>query len=303
MAAVNVFDPDALEANRRGELTDSQRRGFSAQASSNHRSALSMAAVFVAGEILVGFFASPSAPLASRAVITLVCLLVSLFLLLQVIVGFDALTRDVRAGRVQSIEGAIGKRGSLTTGRAARQYKLLEVGNQTFKVMRGTYTAAPDAGFVRLYFLPRSRKIVNLERLESPPADLKTSLGSLKHAHSRQEANEIRAQVAGAVDRMSVGFTDPRLHAMEEPRDPGPLGELLVGSWSNEMMTVTFRNDGTVTVRMAGHEREGNWSVDFDGRLSSNITGRQEVADASVSGDQLTISQGGQGFRFTRRPN
>ena len=44
------------------------------------------------------------------------------------------------------------------------------------------------------------------------------------------------------------------------------------------MMTVTFRNDGTVTVRMAGHEREGNWSVDFDGRLSSNITGRQEVA-------------------------
>ena len=121
MAAVNVFDPDALEANRRGELTDSQRRGFGAQASSNHRSALSMAAVFVAGEILVGFFASPSAPLVSRAVITLVCLLVSFFLLLQVIVGFDALTRDVRAGRVQSIEGAIGKRGSLTTGRGARQ--------------------------------------------------------------------------------------------------------------------------------------------------------------------------------------
>ena len=117
--------------------------------------------------------------------------------------------------------------------------------------------------------------------------DLKTSLGALKHAHSRQEANEIRAQVAGAVDRMSVGFTDSRLHATEEPRDPGPLGELLVGSWSNEMMTVTFRNDGTVTVRMAGHEREGNWSVDFDGRLSSNITGRQEAADASVSGDQL----------------
>jgi hypothetical protein len=302
MAAVNVFDPDALEANRRGELTDSQRRGFGEQASSNHRSALSMAAVFVAGEILVGFFASPSAPLASRAVITLVCLLVSLFLLLQVIVGFDALTRDVRAGRVQSIEGAIGKRGSLTTGRAARQYKLLEVGNQTFKVMRGTYTAAPDAGFVRLYFLPRSRKIVNLERLESPPADLKTSLGALKHAHSRQEANEIRAQVAGAVDRMSVGFVDSPM-AAEVPRDIGPLAELIVGSWSNEMMTVTFRNDGTVTVRMAGHEREGNWSVDFDGRLSSNITGRQEVADASVSGDQLTISQGGQGFRFTRRPN
>jgi hypothetical protein len=303
MAVVNAFQPDALEANRRGELTDSQRRGFGAQASSNRRSALSMAGVFLAGAVLIGFFASPSAPPVARAVITAVALLVALFVGLRAIVGFDALTRDVREGRVQSVEGAIGKRGSLTTGRSSRQYRLLEVGNQTFRVMRGTYEAAPDAGFVRLYFLPRSRKIVNLERLESAPTDLKTSLGALKHTHSRQEANEIRAQVAGAVDRMSVGFTDPRLHATEEPRDPGPLGELLVGSWSNEMMTVTFRNDGTVTVRMAGHEREGNWSVDVDGRLSSNITGRQEVADASVSGDELTIAQGGQGFRFTRRPN
>ncbi len=98
-----------------------------------------MAAVFVAGEVLVGFFASPSAPLVSRAVITPVALLVAFFLGLQAIVGFDALTRDVREGRVQSIEGAIGKRGSLTTGRGARQHWLLEVGNQTFKVMRGTY--------------------------------------------------------------------------------------------------------------------------------------------------------------------
>ncbi len=303
MTTANAFQPDALEANRRGELTDSQRHGFRAQSSSDRRSALSLAAVFLAGAVLVGFFASPSAPPVARAVITAVALLVALFVGLRAIVGFDALTRDVREGRVQSIEGAIGKRGSLTTGRSARQYRLLEVGNQTFKVMRGTYEAAPDAGFVRLYFLPRSRKIVNLERLESPSADLKTSLGELKHAHSRQEANEIRARVAGAVDRMSVGFTDPRLHATEEPRDPGPLAELLVGSWSNEMMTLTFRNDGTVTVRMAGHERDGNWSVDFDGRLSSNITGQQEAADASVSGDQLTIAQGGQGFRFTRRPN
>jgi hypothetical protein len=100
---------------------------------------------------------------------------------------------------------------------------------------------------------------------------------------------------------MSVGFTDSRLHATQEPRDPEPLAELLVGSWSNQMMTVTFRDDGTVTVRMAGRERDGNWSVDVDGRLSSNITGQQEVADASVSGDQLTIAQGGQGFRLKRQ--
>jgi hypothetical protein len=302
MAAGNAFQPDAVEANRRGELTESQRRGFRAQSNSDRRSALGLAAVFLAIAVLVGFFAASSASPLSRAVITVVALLVALFVGLRAIVGFDALTRDVRAGRVQSIEGAIGKRGSLTTGRAARQHKLLEVGTQTFKVMRGTYEAAPDAGFVRVYFLPRSRKIVNLERLESPPVDLKTSLDALKHAHSRQEANEIRAQVAGAVDRMSVGFTDSRL-AAPEPRAPGPLVDLLVGSWSNEMMTLTFRKDGTVTVRMGGMEREGNWSVNFEGRLSSSITGQNEVADASVSGDQLTVSQGGQGFRFTRRPN
>jgi hypothetical protein len=68
------------------------------------------------------------------------------------------------------------------------------------------------------------------------------------------------------------------------------------------MMTVTFRKDGTVSVRMGPMGREGKWSVDADGRLSSDITGEQEVAEAWVAADQLTISRGGEGFKFKRRP-
>jgi hypothetical protein len=36
-------------------------------------------------------------------------------------------------------------------------------------VFPATYDAAPDAGVVRLYYLPRSRRVVNLERLPNAP--------------------------------------------------------------------------------------------------------------------------------------
>jgi hypothetical protein len=304
---VNAFYPDWLEANRRGELSDAQRRNFRAWANSNRRSALGMAGFLLAGAVLVGFFASATAPPVTRAVITAVALLFSVFIGLRAIVGFDALTRDVRTGRVQSVEGAIGKRGSPSSRPDPTRTQLLQVGGQTFQVGPSIYKDAPDAGYVRLYYLPRSRKFVNLERVEREPAPelqgvtgLLNSLGTLKRADGVQEKDEIRAQMADAMDRLSVGFTDSRRLAPEEARDPGPLGELVIGSWSNEMMTVTFRKDGTVAVRMGGMEREGKWSIDAAGRLLSNITGEQEAADARVSGDQLTISQGGTGFRFKR---
>jgi len=52
---VNCFPPDVLEANRRGELTDQQRKGFTAMAHSAQRNALSSAAFFVASAVLVVF--------------------------------------------------------------------------------------------------------------------------------------------------------------------------------------------------------------------------------------------------------
>src|SRR5437764_201795 len=72
----------------------------------------------------------------------------------------DPLAGDARAGRVEHREGAIGKR-RVGNGRARSSYFLV-VGDRRFRVARSTYEAAPDAGYVRIYYLPRSRKLVNL---------------------------------------------------------------------------------------------------------------------------------------------
>jgi hypothetical protein len=303
----NVFYADAIDANRRGELTDAQRRNFRAEANADRRSALGLAAVFLAIAVLVGVFASATAPPVTRAVITIVSVLLTAIIGLRAIFGLDALTRDVRAGRVRSIEGAIGKRGSLVLRRNPGNTKVIQVGNQRFQVGPSRYQQLPDAGDVRLYYLPRSRKFVNLERIERAPAPgldsvqgMVESLGALARAHGVQQRDEIRARMADAMDSASVGFTGSAPVASRQPPDREALATQLVGSWSNGFMAVTFRRDGTVTARIGGIEREGTWSVDASGRLSSNITGEQELADASISGDQLTVAQKGTGFKLRR---
>ena len=65
--------------------------------------------LFLAGAVLVGFFASPAAPVAARAVITLASLSIATFLVVRAAVS-DPLARDVKLRQVQSVEGAIGKR-------------------------------------------------------------------------------------------------------------------------------------------------------------------------------------------------
>src|SRR5262249_28900637 len=151
-------------------------------------------------------FASPTAPVVPRVLITCIALAIAVVLVIRSVTGSDAVTRDLRHVSVQSVEGAIGKRRIAQRGGPAATSYVLEVGDATFKVAHGTYMAAPDAGFVRLYFLPRSRKIVNLERLPNPPPnqvnmqDLKDAAGVAFRGHSRRERNEARAKVAAVTD-------------------------------------------------------------------------------------------------------
>ena len=56
---MNGFPSDALDANRDGNLSDKQRRNLAAWAADRRRSQLSNAAFFVAGALVVIFFASP----------------------------------------------------------------------------------------------------------------------------------------------------------------------------------------------------------------------------------------------------
>ena len=298
----NAFYPEALEANRRGELTDVQARNFGAWSRDRRKSALSSAALFVAGAVLIGFFASPSAPVATRVLITFASLSIATFLVVRA-AGSDPLARDVKQRQVQSVEGAIGKRGPIG-GRVSTYF--LDVGDRTFQVSRGTFAAAPDAGWVRLYFLPRSRKIVNLERLktdapvrETSMEDLATTLRSAMQWSHRREANEARAELANIGDALTASIAKA---AASPPgaRDSRPLGEAIVGTWSNGVMKVMFSADSTVTTNIFGAQRTGHWSVDHAGRLRTDITGSEGSVDAWVAGNELTIALDENGITFTR---
>ena len=305
--------PDALEANRHGELTDAQRRGLGNLARSNRKSQLQFAGIALVIAVLVGGFASSTAPIMTRAHITIIALAVAAVLVVRSVTGADALTRDLRNVQVQSVEGAIGKR-RIGNGRARSTY-FLDVGDQHFSVARDTHDFAPDAGYVRLYYLPLSRKLVNLERLADPryqnasPQDLARdikspdmlhTLGAAVHSHTLREQNEARATVAAMGEAMQAAF-GPHPPPPPSARDPRPLGQAIIGTWTNGLMTIRFSPDGRVTADVMGRAQEGHWSVDASGRLLADVMGRQQAGEAWVSGNQLTISADGQGFTLTRQ--
>lgn len=136
-----VFMPEALDANRGGRLGFDQRRALEAAVKRN------------AGGVLGG---------ALRLV--------------------QPLAKDVRADRVESIVGAVIKETgtdliyvltSVFTGTrrvlTPTSYRIWlanhEFGNREFRSAQDIYEFAPMAGVVRLFYLPRSRWAVNLERL------------------------------------------------------------------------------------------------------------------------------------------
>lgn len=313
LTEADVFPPGALEANRRGELTDAQQRGFGNLARDNRKSQLQFAGIALVIAVLVGGFASSTAPVMTRALITIVALAIAAVLVVRSVTGADALTRDLRNVQVLSVEGAIGKR-RIGNGRARPTY-FLDVADQRFAVARGTHDFAPDAGYVRVYYLPRSRKVVNLERLADPryqnatPQDLARdirspdmlhTLGAAIHSHTRREQNEARASIAAMGDAMQAAFA-PEPPPPASARDPRPLGQAIIGAWTNGFMTVSFSSDGRVTTDMMGRTQEGRWSVDASGRLHGDVMGREGAAEAWVSGDRLTITADGQGITLTRQ--
>ena len=68
------------------------------------------------------------------------------------------------------------------------------------------------------------------------------------------------------------------------------------------MMSVTFASDGTVVVAMfGGARRVGHWSIDANGHLVTDATGEMEPVEASLEGDQLSVTLGAnQIVRLTR---
>jgi hypothetical protein len=223
-----------------------------------NRRATVIAAILFAVAVLAGFLAPATVPAVWHIAIVGVALGIAVSLILRVVSGGDrALSHDLRHGRVESVAGPISKEQESAMDVNGTSIYVLRVADLRFIVPPLANEAAPSAGSVRLYYLPESRKVVNLERL----------------------ADEV----------MQTGTAQR------------PLQEAIVGSWRNNFAQATFTADGRVTASVMGRHSTGEWSVDAQGRLHAEIAGRAEVADASISGNELRISLTGRVVTLARQ--
>ena len=224
--------------------------------------------------------------------------------------SFDPLAADLRDGRLESVEGGIGKRRVQSASAIGRPRYYLVISGRRLLTYRSAYDAAPDAGYVRAYFLPRTRRLVNLERLPNPPlpsnpGEFRDMFGRIGHAvasHDSAAFAEATANAAGLMDAVKEAIVD-RPSAPAASAAGGLVREALVGRWTNPLVTVTLGADGTASVvTIAGTRQDGHWSIDAHGRLLTDATGTMEPTDASLDGGALTIQLEGRRLKFTRAP-
>ena len=311
----NPFPQDALDANRAGRLTQAQRQGFRSQSRGFRRSELQFAVLLTVLGLLIWFADGPARYATVKPLTGIALLIVAGFLVVRSFLGADALTKDLRSGRVESVGGAITKTSvtSNSGGDSLTSY-YFDVAGTRVKVWRDAYEAAPEAGMVKIYYLPNSHELVNMERIADttlPPDAMKSPKAIQEliaqgfRSHDPDRAAEARAHLATMADAMKAAITSAAAPP-ETGRDPRPLEQAILGTWNNAFMNLTFAADGTLSAVMPGmpgaRPRSGHWSVDSSGQLVSDVMGGGSLpAEAWVSGDdQLTVNLGDRGVTFQR---
>jgi hypothetical protein len=219
-----TLSSEALASNRRGELTVTQRDGFARPLQQRNRSALGFAGALLAGAVLIGIFAVPSMSPVWRIAILGVALGIAVSLILRVLTGGDkALSLDLRHGRVEAVTGRITKEQESAMDVDSTSVYILKVGDQRFKVAAVTFEAVPRNGPVRLYYLPASRKVVNLEALTdgiqagAPRPLAEAIIGSWRNHFAKATFTSNGCVTASVMGRHSAGQwsvdTEGRLHA------------------------------------------------------------------------------------------
>ena len=299
----SALSPEALVDNRAGRVTSAQRASIRGMSRGWRKAELQFAGIFGVIGVLVLISNGPREA-AVRPLIGLGFLVIAAALVVISIVGADGPTRDARAGRVLATEGAIRKWTETTHGGSSSTTShYAEAGNVRVEMGPQSYGALPDAGIVRLFYLPSSRRLVNFEQLADRPLPegaltdprfaLKAAVGSiLGSADARAEMAAVEHGIQAEVHASS---TPP---AVEGSRLSV---EALRGTWSNPMMTVTFGADGSIAATLPGGlKRHGRWSVDGSGRLETDLLGQAGSIDAWIANNDLTVELNGQGVTLHR---
>jgi hypothetical protein len=311
MTSTSIFPPEALDANRSGALTPEQCLRFRRFAYLNRGTQLMMSIVPLA---LGGLLLRQTTPVLGSwtPIAGIAALGVGMAIVLHAFGIGNRLIQDVRAGRVESLEGAIRKQQGIAQGRAATpRTNYLVVEGKRFPVGAAGFEAAPDAGYVRLYYLPRSRRVANLEILPGRrstedmlghPAQTLESLAAAVFSGDATRRAEAFADVASAARAWQTEQHETIATAEAASADRRPLAEAIVGRWEVAGLAhVDFRDDGTVIVRRPiGGDARGRWSVGVDGRLHADVMGEDQATDARVAGDVLTLTIDGTTLAFHR---
>jgi len=309
-AATNPFAPDSLDANRAGRLTDAQRKFLRGSSRGYRVSELQFAGIATVIGLLVWFAPGPARYATTKPLIGIVCIVIAAFLVARSFIGADALTRDLRSGRVESADGAITKWIVQGSGHNTFATHYIRVAGHRVEASRSAYDAAPEAGIVKIYYLPNTQRLVNLERLADRPLppDAMTDPGhvltdALKgiRSHDQVQSAEARAELAALGDAMKSQVEGSPAPPPPANRDSRPLAEAIVGTWRNPIITLAFGADGSLSITtMGGRSRAGHWSVDAAGKLVSDAAPGGDAADAWIQGDELTISSGGDALKFEK---
>lgn len=306
------FSQSALAVNASGRLSDDQQRAWRAQSRGYRKGELSFALIAVVIGALVAFAPGPAKYATVKPIIGIVCFVIAALLLVRAFTGGDRLTEDVRAARVESVEGAITKFSRTTSGGRGSSTTsfFIDVNHVRMEAWRSQYDAAPEAGYVRIYYLPKTHRVVNLERLPDPPVGevtpdsaraMEQGVAAAFHSHDEVAAAEARAQMAAMASQFKAQMQQAAVPPPPAQLDARPLAEAIIGSWSSPFMSVTFAADGTATSTAPnGRQTSGRWSVDAQGHLHATIAGHDNAGEAWVTGTTLTISEGGMGLAFQR---
>jgi hypothetical protein len=269
-----VFTPDALDANRRGQLTPEQAKAVRNSIDNKHSG-------------VTGLVAAAAERAASPR------------------------GRDLAEGRVESVEGPFRKRWWQNPGRiAGAHYRFVietrETGKQEYVCWGDMYEWAPYAGTMRLYYLPRSKLVINVENLSTGEATPQAfQQASDDYQAAREEGDKVAkaealAEVGGVAQAFERAVPEDAA-SLDMHSDTGSLAEAIVGSWKSPFGDLTFREDGIVSARMGdGSNFEGKWSVDAAGHLHADIMGTAMDAEAALKGDQLTLRMDDQALILQR---
>lgn len=161
LAAANGFSFEDLAANRNGEVTAAQ-----------HRKALPNAiggAIFclVALALLIPSILSALSPEGETSSWPVFAIMAVIFLLIGAFMLLNALIDMLSSSAPKQVQGMGHKEKRRSGGKNRTTHYYYVVGGQSFQVKHAAYMALIDGLEYRVYYLPRTKRLISIEALDS----------------------------------------------------------------------------------------------------------------------------------------